>query len=90
MEILELELQHFGKFLDHRVRLHEGINVISGGNETGKTTIYAFIRAMFFGIETGRGENGEEYRRRCPWDDPSYFSGTIRFSIPKNMALINA
>lgn len=85
MEILELELQHFGKFLDHRVRLHEGINVISGGNETGKTTIYAFIRAMFFGIETGRGRKGEEYQRRCPWDDPSYFSGTIRFSSRGNV-----
>ena len=80
MEILELELQHFGKFLDHRVRLHSGVNFISGGNETGKTTMYAFIRAMFFGIETGRGKKGEEYQRRCPWDDPACFAGAIRFS----------
>ena len=64
MEILELNIQHFGKFLEHRMKLLPGVNIIYGGNETGKSTIHAFIRAMFFGIEPGRGKKGEEYLLR--------------------------
>lgn len=78
MRILELNMKHFGKFLEHRIKLLPGVNVIYGGNETGKTTMHAFIRAMFFGIETGRGRRGEEYLLRQPWDNPTYFAGSMR------------
>ena len=50
MEIMELNIKHFGKFLEHKVNFQPGVNIIYGGNETGKSTIHAFIRAMFFGI----------------------------------------
>ncbi|MDO5346217.1 MAG: AAA family ATPase [Lachnospiraceae bacterium] len=80
MEILELNLQHFGKFLEHRMKLLPGVNIIYGGNETGKSTIHAFIRAMFFGIEPGRGRKGEEYLLRQPWENPAYFAGSMRIS----------
>lgn len=80
MEILELNLKHFGKFQEHKIELHPGVNIIYGGNETGKSTIHAFIRAMFFGIERSRGKAGrkDEYQLRQPWDNPSYFAGTMR------------
>lgn len=81
MEILELNMKHFGKFLEHRMKLLPGINVIYGGNETGKTTMHAFIRAMFFGIDTGRGRRGEEYLLRQPWDNPAYFAGSMRLEF---------
>ncbi len=82
MELLELNLKHFGKFLEHKVSLGPGINVICGGNETGKSTMHAFIRDMFFGIRTGRGRNGknDEYFLRQPWDNPGYFAGALRLS----------
>ena len=32
MEILELNLKHFGRFEDYTLNLHAGINVISGGS----------------------------------------------------------
>lgn len=78
MEILELNMKHFGKFLEHKMKLFPGVNIIYGGNETGKSTIHAFIRAMFFGIEAGRGRKGEEYLLRQPWDNPAYFAGALR------------
>lgn len=82
MELLELNLKHFGKFLEHKVSLGPGVNVICGGNETGKTTMHAFIRDMFFGIRAGRGRNGknDEYFLRQPWDNPGYFAGALRLS----------
>ena len=78
MKILELNMKHFGKFLDHKIRLLPGMNIIYGGNETGKTTMHAFIRAMLYGLETGRGKRGEEYLLRQPWDNPAYFAGVLR------------
>ena len=60
MEIMELNIKHFGKFLEHKVNFQPGVNIIYGGNETGKSTIHAFIRAMFFGIERGRGKAGKK------------------------------
>ena len=55
MQINELLLKNFGKFHDRQIDLEEGINLIHGENESGKSTIHTFIRGMLFGIERGRG-----------------------------------
>ena len=80
MEILELELKHFGKFTDHKVSLQPGINIIYGSNESGKSTIHAFIRAMLFGFGSTRGRNSrvDEYHLRQPRENPGYFAGNMR------------
>lgn len=80
MEILELVLKHYGKFDNHRIALKPGINIIYGGNETGKTTIHSFIRSMFFGLNRGRGKaaRSDEYQIRQPWDTPGAFLGSMR------------
>ena len=78
MEILELNLKHFGKFTDYKLPLHAGINVIAGGNETGKTTLHAFVRAMFYGLSRNRSRSMDEYQLREPWDNPAYFAGSMR------------
>ncbi len=78
MEIIQLHLKHFGKFTDYRLDLHAGINIISGGNETGKSTLHAFIRAMFYGITRTRSKSLDEYQLREPWENPSYFAGSMK------------
>ena len=55
MVIRELYIRNFGKLREQHFYLHNGIQVISGENEFGKTTLHAFIRAMLFGLERGRG-----------------------------------
>ena len=67
MEILELNLKHFGKFTDYKLPLHAGINVISGGNETGKTKLHAFVRAMFSGLNRNRYRNLDKDQLRQTW-----------------------
>ncbi|MDO4344781.1 MAG: AAA family ATPase [Eubacteriales bacterium] len=81
MEILEIHMKHFGKFTNQTMQFHPGINIIYGENETGKSTMRAFIRGMFFGIERMRGRAAEtdEYSLRKPWENGSYFAGTMRF-----------
>ena len=78
MEIIQLHLKHFGKFTDYRLDLHAGINVISGGNETGKSTLHAFIRAMLYGVSRNRSRSLDEYQLREPWDNPAYFAGSMK------------
>ena len=80
MEIVELILKHYGKFENHRMTMQPGINIIYGGNETGKTTIHSFIRSMFFGLNRGRGKAAktDEYQVRQPWDAPGAFLGSMR------------
>ena len=39
MKILELRLKHFGKFTDKNIQLMDGINVLYGENESGKSTL---------------------------------------------------
>lgn len=80
MEIQELIIKGFGKFENHRITLKSGVNIIYGGNETGKTTIHAFIRAMLFGLNRGRGRAArkDEYQIRQPWEHPGTFLGSMR------------
>ena len=81
MRILELQMKHFGKFSDARVTFHEGLNVICGENEMGKTTMHSFIRGMLFGIEKqrGRAAKNDEYSLRQPWENGGYYAGALRF-----------
>lgn len=80
MEIQELVLKHYGKFDNHRIALKPGVNIIYGGNESGKTTIHSFIRSMFFGLNRGRGRaaRADEYQIRQPWETPGAFLGSMR------------
>lgn len=83
MEIKELYLENFGKFSDKHFYIKDGIHVFYGENEYGKSTVYAFIRAMLFGLERGRGRaaQNDEFSRYEPWVNPNYYAGSMRFSI---------
>ena len=54
MIIETLQIYAFGKLRDTTIHLKPGINVIEGMNEAGKSTVMAFIRAIFFGFEANR------------------------------------
>ena len=51
MKLLELHINGFGKIHDRTISFSDGINVIYGKNEAGKTTLHAFLTAMLFGLE---------------------------------------
>lgn len=81
MKICELILKNFGKFTDRRIVLSEGIQVLYGENESGKSTIHAFIKGMLFGMERGRGRaaNRDAFSRYEPWENPGFYSGKMVF-----------
>ncbi len=52
--ITRLYIENFGGLHDKEILLGDGLNIIYGRNESGKTTISAFIRAMLYGVDTER------------------------------------
>ena len=90
MKIRELYLRNFGKFSGKKIVLKDGINLFYGENESGKTTIHTFIKSMLFGLERGRGRASvnDTFSIYEPWENPNYYSGTLRFeSGGKNFLL---
>ena len=83
MQIDRASIFRFGKLADKTVDFVPGINIVYGKNEVGKTTLHAFLTAMLFGLEKGRGraKGTEGYLRYEPWHAPSYYSGALQFSV---------
>lgn len=82
MKLLETIIKNFGKISGKSWKFTEGINVIYGENESGKTTLYTFIKSMFFGLERGRGRASlnDEFSQYEPWENPNFYAGILRFS----------
>ena len=80
MRFLDLYISGFGKFHDTAVSFEDGLNVIYGKNEAGKSTIHTFIRGMLFGIERGRGRAAKNdlYTKYEPWENSGTYEGWLR------------
>lgn len=50
MIISRIELRHFGRFVDASFDFSAGINLVTGPNEAGKSTLMAAIPAVLFGL----------------------------------------
>lgn len=81
MIIKELELTHFGKFTGEKIDFGDGINVIYGPNEAGKTTVYTAIGALLFGIDKKRGRSAQTdaYTTYQPWENKTWYEAGMKF-----------
>lgn len=64
MRVIELYAEEFGLFENRRFTFCEGLNVIEGENESGKSTLQALIRFLFYGFPRRSGEEGDERYKR--------------------------
>ena len=80
MRFLNLHIDGFGKFHDRTVQFEDGINIIYGKNEAGKSTLHTFIRCMLFGLERGRGRaaRNDLYSKYEPWHNKGAYGGWLR------------
>ena len=80
MKLLELHINGFGKIHDRTISFSDGINVIYGRNEAGKSTLHTFIRGMLFGMERGRGRaaRNDLYSKYEPWENSGTYEGWLR------------
>ena len=80
MKLLDLYIGGFGKLHDRTVTFEDGLNIVYGKNEAGKSTLHTFIRSMLFGIERqrGRAARTDAYSRFLPWENKGTFEGRLR------------
>lgn len=81
MKIKSLKINGFGKIKDKQINIEDGINIIYGENESGKSTILKFIIAMLYGSSKNkRGKSISDFERFTPWNIEN-FSGKIKYNI---------
>lgn len=82
MRLLSCHIENFGKLCDCTLDFREDLNVIYKENGWGKSTLAAFIRAMFYGFEGERKRKLEENERKRykPWQGGT-FGGQLVFEI---------
>lgn len=85
MIIRELNIKGFGRHSDKKIELSDGINIIYGENESGKSTLAAFIHAMMYGVEKKRGKPSPDsiYGRYQPVKEQ--WSGSMKFEYEGRM-----
>ncbi len=82
MKINRLHLKSFGKFKDKEILLNDGLNVVYGPNEAGKSTIQKFIVGMFFGFKKpfkSRRVFTDEVQVFQPWEEEN-FRGILEYT----------
>ena len=80
MRFIDLHIDGFGKFHDLALSFDEGMNILYGRNEAGKSTLHAFLQAMLYGLERrpGVGSAARLHKKYRPWDTPETFGGQLR------------
>ena len=89
MIIKEVNIGKFGKLENQKYQFAPRINVIYGANESGKSTMMQFLKAMLFGLEKTRVRKTlDTYNRYEPWDTPAYFYGSMMFETGQQQFLL--
>ena len=80
MKLLSLHIEGFGKFHNRDISFTDGLNVVYGRNEAGKSTLHTFIKGMLFGIERqrGRASKNDTYSKYEPWTGGGTYEGWLR------------
>ncbi len=81
MILQKIEIEQFGGLKDYALELAPGFQYLYGENEAGKSTVCAFISAMFYGLSgkvRGGGLKGDSRQLYMPWGE-KYMAGMITF-----------
>ena len=81
MKINKLKINSYGKLKEKEINLENGINLIYGENEAGKSTLIKFIINSFYGISKNKkGKEFSDYEKYKPWTGEE-FSGKINYEL---------
>ena len=81
MKINQLKINSYGKIKDKEINLKDGINLIQGKNESGKSTLFHFIVNIFYGASKNKkGKEYSDFEKYKPWNDEE-FSGKILYEL---------
>ncbi len=80
MKLIKCYVASFGKLKDFTYDFSSGLNTIKEDNGWGKSTLATFIKAMFYGISSGKRSVAENERIKFkPWNSTERFGGSVEF-----------
>ena len=81
MKIKNIKVNAYGNIENKDINLEEGINIIHGANESGKSTLLNYIISIFYGISRNKDEKAlSDYEKYKPWNS-NEFSGRISYKL---------
>lgn len=81
MKIKKLNINSFGKLQNKEIQFGDGLNIIYGKNESGKSTIMHYILSSFYGIgKNKKGREFSEFDKYLPWSGEE-FSGKLLYQL---------
>lgn len=81
MRLKDLQINGFGKLENINLELKDGLNLIVGENESGKSTITEFIKGIFYGVNRNKaGKDYSDYEKLKPWQEAN-FSGKMVYEV---------
>ena len=67
MKIISLHIEDFGCFSNRDFDLSRGVNLVSGENESGKSTLISFIKFVLYGMPKKSSETAAFRSRSISW-----------------------
>ena len=81
MKISHLKINGFGKLKEKELEFKNGINIIYGENESGKSTLLKFISCMLYGASRNKyGKKVSDFEKYKPWKTDEY-SGVLDYKL---------
>ena len=81
MKIKKLKINSYGKLKEKEINFKDGINLIYGQNEAGKSTLIKFIINSFYGISKNKkGKEVSDFDKYKPWSGEE-FSGKLEYEL---------
>ncbi|MCA9382376.1 AAA family ATPase, partial [Candidatus Dojkabacteria bacterium] len=78
MKITRIKLQNYKKFQDKELEFLDGLNIIKGSNESGKSTLVSSLYTALFTDVTSRSK--KEVAQLATWTSDDLFKIELDFS----------
>lgn len=82
MKLIACHIENFGKLSNVTLQFSDGLNVIHEANAWGKSTLAAFLKVMFYGLDAKKSTGAFEKERVMyrPWQGGA-FGGEVDFEV---------
>ena len=81
MKINNLKVNGFGKLNNKEIEFKNGINIVYGENESGKSSLLKFITSVLYGVSKNKnGKDISDFDKYKPWKTEE-FSGKINYNL---------
>ena len=73
LKIRNIKINGYGSMENKEINFKDGLNIVYGKNESGKSTVMSYISNILYGISRNKdGKNLSDYERYKPWTSQEF------------------